>query len=100
MRRAAKVDNNHSEVMLALRQAGMTAKSVAIMKGFCDIVIGYRNLNLLVEVKDGSLPPSARKLTADEQAFHDSWGGRVVVVDSPIAAVEAMVNYAKEMGRL
>ena len=65
--------------------------TAAVGKGFPDLVVGWRGLNFLVEIKDGDKPPSARKLTVDEQAFHDAWGGEVIVADNPEDAVVQVI---------
>jgi hypothetical protein len=44
-------------------------------------------VNLLLEVKDGSKPPSARKLTPDEAEWHSAWRGQVVTVKSVAEAL-------------
>lgn len=99
MRRAARTDGNHTEVVRALRQAGMTVQSLAAVgQGVPDLLIGWRGLNLLAEVKDGDKPPSARTLTANETKWHESWGGHVVVVRDPDGAVEAMLDYWRRLG--
>ena len=99
MRQAPRLDNNHPAVVKALRSAGMTVQTLAaIGKGCPDLLVGWRGLNLVLEVKDGQKPPSARKLTADEEGWHSTWGGCAVVVDSPDAAVEAMVDYWRRLG--
>jgi hypothetical protein len=41
-----------------------------------------RGTNLLIEIKDGQKVPSARKLTPDEAAWHQSWRGQVAIVES------------------
>jgi hypothetical protein len=46
----------------------------------------------LVEVKDGSKPPSERKLTPAQVQFHAIWKGRIVVVTSPEEAVAAVLE--------
>ena len=40
-----------------------------------------------MEVKDGKKPPSARRLTPDEQEFHEKWNGVIHIVNSPEEAV-------------
>jgi len=50
--------------------------------GFPDIVVGFRGKTYLIEIKDGSKPPSKRKLTEEEQFFFDVWVGHVEVVES------------------
>lgn len=48
-----------------------------------------------MEVKDGSKPPSARKLTPDEARWHAQWKGPVFVVNNvseALAAVGAAVQ--------
>ena len=84
MRTAAKVDGNQSEIVDALRGIpGCTVTSTAaIGKGFPDIIVGWMGRNYLMEIKDGSLPPSKRKLTSHEKKFHQQWAGQVSVVNS------------------
>lgn len=51
-------------------------------KGFPDVVIGYKGLNYLVEIKDGKKSKSQKKLTIDEIKFHESWNGQIIVVEN------------------
>lgn len=96
MRRAARTDNNHEAVVRALRKIGATAISLAAVgKGCPDLVVGFRGMNTLIEVKDGTKPPSERRLTADQVAFHESWAGQVVVVTSAEEAVRVVVEAAR-----
>jgi hypothetical protein len=62
----------------------------AVGKGCPDILVGTRKGSMLQELKDGSLPPSARKLTPDEVAFHASWKGPIAVVCSLEESIEAL----------
>jgi hypothetical protein len=45
---------------------------------------------MLLEVKDGSKPPSAQKLTPQQEVWHRDWRGHRVVVNSPEAALAAI----------
>ena len=99
MRRAAKVDDNHSQIVAALRNAGMTVQSIAAVgKGCPDLLVGWRGLNVLLEVKDGEKVPSKQRLTADEQNWHETWGGYVAVVTSVDEAVDAVLKYWARLG--
>ena len=49
-------------------------------RGCPDLLVGYRGVNYLLEVKDGEKPKSAQKLTPDEDAWHFMWMGQVAVV--------------------
>lgn len=83
MRRKARVDDNQPEIVMALRMAGATVQSIATVGGGCpDILVGFRGKNYLMEIKDGSKPPSARKLTSHETKWHKEWRGQVAVVES------------------
>lgn len=91
MRRAAKIDANQPEIVAALRRAGASVTPThAAGQGFPDLTVGFRGRNFLLEVKDGSKPPSARRLTADQIEWHDKWRGEVVVVRSIEAALAAI----------
>lgn len=82
MRRAAKVDRNHVEICEALRKAGASVLSMAPLgNGAPDVLCGYAGQTILLELKDGSLPPSARRLTDDQLKWHSGWkGGPLAVV--------------------
>lgn len=85
--RAARVDENQREVVAALRAAGASVQSLASVSaapGCPDLLVGYRGATYLLEVKDGSKPPSARNLTPYEAAWHMRWRGR------PVAVVESV----------
>ena len=91
MRRAAKTDANQREVVAALRAAGASVQLLhAVGEGCPDLLVGYKGLNMLLEVKDGSKPPSAQKLTPQQEEWHRDWRGHRVVVNSPEAALTAI----------
>lgn len=50
--------------------------------GFPDLVIGHRKTNYLVELKDGALTASRRRLTPDEEEWHTLWRGDVRVIET------------------
>ena len=82
MRTRGRVDENQGSIVSKFRGAGF---SVAITSnlggGFPDLAVGKYGVTVLVEIKDGDKPPSKRKLTEDEQRFHDSWRGAACVVE-------------------
>ena len=92
MRRAAKIDANQTAVVSALRAAGATVQSLAAVgKGVPDLLIGYRNHTILLEIKDGAKVPSAQKLTTDQRVWHGNWtGGTLATVDGPEAALRVL----------
>lgn len=92
MRRAAKIDANQPAIVAALRKAGAMVYSLsAVGQGIPDLLVGYAGRTALIEVKDGSKPPSARTLTADQQAWHQTWtGGTLAVVPDVEAALRVL----------
>ncbi len=82
MRRAARIDANQTEIVQALRDVGASVGITSMVgSGFPDLVVGFRGRNFLFEIKDGSKPPSKRKLTPDEQEFFDTWRGTVFIAN-------------------
>ena len=76
MRRAAKTDTNHAEIVEALREIGANVFDTHdVGSGFPDIIIGYRGVNFLAEIKGpkGTMTPL-------ERWFHNDWGGQVAIV--------------------
>ena len=97
--RAGRTDTNQTEIVEAFRSLGCSVNITSnVSHGFPDIVVGVCGLNLLVEIKDGQKIPSKRKLTPDEQKWHDEWRGQKVIVES-VDNVIALVNGIKRLGR-
>ena len=92
MRRAAKIDANQTQVVQALRAAGATVQSLAAVgQGVPDLLVGFQGQTLLMEVKDGRKPPSARQLNEQQLTWHGGWrGGPVAIVDGPDAALRML----------
>lgn len=91
MRRAAKVDTNQPAIVQALREVGATVEPTHMLgRGFPDIVVGFRGVNYLIEIKDGEKSPSKRRLTSDEKEWHLAWNGTVDIVESVEDAYEVL----------
>lgn len=67
MRRVAAVDRNQPEIVLALRKLGATVLIVAQLKNAFDLLVGYKGKLHIMEIKDGELIPSKRRLTDGEE---------------------------------
>lgn len=91
MRRAARIDANQTQIVSALRSVGASVELLsAVGKGCPDLLVGYRGMNILMEVKDGKKPPSERKLTSDQIVWHRDWRGVVFLVTSVHDALDAL----------
>lgn len=88
MRRAARRDDNEQGIVSALRAQGA---HVFYINEWCDLIVAYKGRTILLEVKDGDKPPSARNLTPREQKFHDEWeGGELYVVKNIEEAIDTL----------
>jgi len=96
LRRAAKVDANQKEIVSALRGVGATVEHLhAVGKGCPDLLIGYKGLNYLIEVKDGTKNASQRRLTPDQVKWHANWLGQKIVIES----VESALSFIHEIDK-
>lgn len=78
-----KVDANQPDIIKALRKAGASVTPThALGQGFPDIAVGFNGITVLMEIKNGELPPSKRRLTPDEEQWHSAWRGCAAVVCS------------------
>jgi hypothetical protein len=90
--RVRKADDNQAQLVKQMRKIpGLKVRHThTIGQGFPDVVVSFRGVNYLFEIKDPSKPPSARKLTEDEQKFHDEWTGQVAVVETIEDVMDAL----------
>lgn len=91
-RRAAKRDANESGIIRALRAVGATVAQVS-EKGRPDLVVGYRGVTHLMEVKMPGKP-----LTPDQEAFVSGWRGSRVHVVETTGAVLAVLGVTTTWG--
>jgi hypothetical protein len=95
MRVRARKDHNHTDIVGTFRACHCSVLDTSQLgKGAPDLVVGVDKFTTLcIEIKDGKKPPSARKLTPDEQAFMETWRGRYEIVTS----VDDVINLLKGM---
>jgi hypothetical protein len=83
-RRAARIDSNQNEIVAALRKIPGVSVAItsALGDGYPDLNIGREGKTFLVELKNGLLTPSKRKLSPDEEKFMKQWRGHYAVCNS------------------
>ena len=80
MRRRARVDRNQKELVQVWRELGGSVLHTHTIPRGLDLIVGYGGIDQRVEIKDGSLKPSARRLTSYEQETILEWKGRPPVI--------------------
>lgn len=99
MRRAAKVDRNHGEIVKALRAVGAGVCDLsAVGQGCPDLLVSWGRCWYLLEVKDGAKSPSRRKLTPDQQAWHAAHRAQVHIVETVEDALLAVTGWGDPNG--
>lgn len=91
MRRSARTDRNQSEIVAALRKRGAVCILTSQLKNAFDVLVAFNGKLFIMEIKDGELPPSARKLTDGElkcKALIESVGCDYNVINSIDEALE------------
>jgi hypothetical protein len=87
VRTAARRDANERAIIKAMEAEGAFVRQIND-EGRFDLLVWHKGQTLLMEVKDGSKPPSARRLSDAEQKFHDEWpGDNLHVVNSDAEAI-------------
>jgi hypothetical protein len=95
---ARKKDDNHDEIVDEFKRLGCGVKDVHDLPNFVDIIICYKSATVMVEIKDGAKPASARKLTSGEKKFSDEWiakGGKWACIET-IEQANEMIKGIKQ----
>jgi hypothetical protein len=83
MRKYGRRDDNHTDIVGTFRAIGFSVLDTASLGGGAPDVMVSNHLNTwAIEIKDGTKPPSARKLTKAEETFRDTWQGRYAIIES------------------
>lgn len=102
-RRACRVDGPHTEIRRGLEALGCAVADTSSMgEGYPDLTVGKRGRVVLLEVKDSSKPPSARRLTPAQEKFHARWrleGVPLFVVHDLDEAVDAVFERQRSNGK-
>jgi len=86
-----RTDANQAEIVSFLRALGATVHSLHMVGDGCpDLVVGWQGRNVLMEIKDGTKPLSARSLTAEQAIWHNEWRGQVAIVRNCEEAVAVL----------
>ena len=76
MRRNARVDSNHTEIVAAFRKLGASVLSLANLgRGVPDLLIAWCGVTMMVEVK----APKGKE-TEDQLQFFEGWQGQIFIV--------------------
>jgi len=76
MRRLARIDANQPALVKFIRKMGASFQHTHQISGALDGIIGYKGVDVRVEIKDPEQPPSRRKLTSPEIVTICAWKGR------------------------
>lgn len=88
MRRYAnRKDSNHGSIREVFESLDCSILDVSDCACGFDLIVGYKTQACAIEVKDGSKPPSAQKLTPNEHSAHLNWRGPKEIVTNNEQAV-------------
>jgi len=91
--RGNRIDANQNEIVRELRKVGATVLITSNLKNAFDILVGFRGELYIVEIKDGSKPPSQRKLTPGETKCKQDFqnvGVKYHIINSVQEAIEML----------
>lgn len=86
---ARKVDKNQGDIMTALRARGAT---VYVLAKPVDLAVGYRGVNLLLEIKNPERMNRSRRTahTEAQMEFFKTWRGQVASTETIEGAIELL----------
>ena len=98
MRLRARKDSNHVELVKVFRDMGAEVIDLAQLgDGIPDLLVTVGKAYCLVEIKDGSKPPSQQALTKDELTFHQKCRGNLKIINRVETAVGLVADMRKEL---
>jgi len=99
VRQNGRRDANHDEIVGLFEALGCSVLDVSGVSGALDLIVGAVGIDQRVEVKDGSKPPSERRLTEAELLEIAGWRGRRPVGVETAEDVLALVARMRDEAR-
>ena len=102
MKKYGRTDGNQTPLIKELRKIpGLKVLILSSVGDGCpDFCVGWMGENYLFEAKNPAMPPSKRRLTADEKKFHNTWTGQVAVVLTLRDVLDALKIEGKQDGEI
>ena len=86
---AKRTDNNHKEIVNALRKLGFSVFDTSgIGKGFPDLVAGKHQKTILIEIKSSNKAP----FTEHQKDFMLNWKGSTVVRIHDLEGIQTLIK--------
>jgi hypothetical protein len=93
MRLAARTDANHAAVVAEFRRLGCFVLSLAAVGHGCpDLLVAGRFGTVLCEVKDGAKSASRRRLTRDQEIFHEEYPRSIFIITGVGQVPDVILN--------
>lgn len=84
----SKRDANHDEVVRTLQAVGVEVLDLsAVGHGCPDLLVSWRGVNVLVEVKNAQ---GRNRMEATQAMFHNRWRGPLIIARSGMEALELL----------
>ena len=87
-------DVNEAEIISTLEAVGATVECIPSGEGVPDLLVGYKGVNYLMEVKPepvkGKVFASSVQLNPKQVLWHSTWKGQKAVVRNPKEALAVL----------
>jgi hypothetical protein len=80
--RARRTDGNHRQIADVFLKLGFSVLDIHTLPDCGDLLVARDGHSILIEIKDGSKPPSQRKLRDNQREFRRAWKGAYEVVET------------------
>ncbi len=93
MHSKGRVDDNQGTIVEALRRIGAEVNITSNLGGgFPDIVVSFRDMWFMIEIKDGDKTKSKKLLTPQELDWHMKQKAPVYIVESATEAIDILTD--------
>jgi Holliday junction resolvase len=94
---ASRVDNNHKEIVIALKEAGASIIDMAKLGGgLPDLIVGYKGQTFLVEIKNLKTQYGRAGLNKNQKKWLQEWTGGPFSMVTDVESALRAIGFVKE----